>query len=65
MIQSTILEKLPFLKGNKNYFYILMVAIIFSPTVQHKPNIYNIDVNKCTIILNTQFNSYFSSREDN
>ena len=32
-IAIAILKKLPFLKGNKNYFSILMAAIIFSPTV--------------------------------
>jgi hypothetical protein len=32
-IAIAILEKLPFIKGNKKLFRILMVAIIFSPTV--------------------------------
>ena len=32
-IAVAILEKLQFLKGNKDYFAILMVAIIFSSTI--------------------------------
>ena len=32
-ISIAILEKLPFLKGNKKIFRILRAAIIFSPTV--------------------------------
>ena len=37
-IAIAILEKLPFLKGNK-LFRILMVAIIFSPTLYGKSNL--------------------------